>query len=131
MKKCQAPSCTYNVFSNHFCKFHQNLRKDDKWLNKPEKKDRKPIKKVSDKLGKELKIYSLKRLIYLKEHPCCQVQVKGCEGKATTVHHKKGRGKYLNDTDTWLGCCMPCHRILEEYPTFAKDSGFSVNRLSV
>jgi len=30
MKQCNQPECTNNVFSNHYCKFHQHLRTDDK-----------------------------------------------------------------------------------------------------
>ena len=33
MKQCQAPNCNNPVFSHHYCKMHQNLRTDEKWLS--------------------------------------------------------------------------------------------------
>ena len=133
MRVCNREGCGNPVFGGGLCLWHQGYR--DK---KPRLKGRRvatskhgvPIKKVSDKLSKELKIYTLKRRIYLMENPNCLAKIEGCTGAATTIHHRKGRGKYLNDTSTWLGACMSCHHHIENFPAFAKENGFSVSRLA-
>lgn len=141
MRKCQASNCGYNVFSNNFCQRHQHLRQDERFLLKKNKPSilKKPkqatskvyrIPKVSKKMSKSLKVYHLKRLIYLGEHKNCEARLDGCSGFSTTIHHKKGRGLYLNDVSTWLACCMECHSRIELEPVLAKEKGLSVSRLS-
>lgn len=91
-------------------------------------KERK-IKRVSDKLSKELKIYAAKRIIFLAENTQCFAKYNGCYGEVTDIHHSRGRGKYLNDITTWLPLCRSCHNYIETHPKEAKERGFSKNRL--
>lgn len=93
------------------------------------KKAKKLIKKISDKLSKGLKVYNGKRIIFLAENKECFAKYNGCYGEATDVHHSRGRGKYLNDTSTWLPLCRSCHIYIETHPKEAKERGFSKNRL--
>ena len=72
--------------------------------------------------------YKKKRNLFLTENPNCQARLPGCTLKSTDVHHKKGRGKYLLDTSTWLSCCRKCHTWIELNPLMAKELGFSLNR---
>lgn len=47
-KKCNEFNCNSPVFSNHYCRAHQYMRDDDKWINKKSIiKQVKPIKKIS------------------------------------------------------------------------------------
>jgi len=96
----------------------------------PSKVDKalKPIKKVSDKMKGELKIYAKKRKEYLVSHTVCEV--KYCNEKATTINHRKGRGIYLNDEKYFLAVCMVCHCEIENMPDWAKSQGYSLSRLS-
>ena len=56
--------------------------------------------------------------------------VKGCKGLATEVHHKKGRiGKLLTEISYFLGVCRECHSKIELEPIWAKENGYSLNRL--
>ena len=85
-----------------------------------------------------MKEYRKLRLKYLSKpsNKYCKAKIPGvCMGRQVqgielTIHHKKGRGRYLLDTNTWLPCCMMCHRYIEENPDFAKELGFSEDRLT-
>jgi hypothetical protein len=93
------------------------------WFESPE-----PIKKVSDKRKSENKEYTKLRKLFLTEYTICQV--KGCKELPTEVHHKKGRiGKLLTDTRYFLGVCRECHNKIELEPLWAKENGYSLNRL--
>ena len=59
---------------------------------------------------------------------CLGTRVQGIE---LDIHHKKGRGKYLLDTSTWIQLCRNCHQYLENRPEIAKDLGFSEDRLTI
>jgi len=59
----------------------------------------------------------------------CQAKTHVCTLKSTDVHHMKGRGKYLNDTSTWLSVCRTCHEWIENNPKDAKELGYSISRL--
>lgn len=57
------------------------------------------MRKISIKRQKQLDEYYKIRLEYLQEHPICEV----CQDEhSSEVHHKKGRGKLLNDTQYFL-----------------------------
>jgi hypothetical protein len=93
------------------------------WFESPEQ-----IKKVSDKRKSENKEYTKLRKLFLAEYTICQV--KGCKELPTEVHHKKGRiGKLLTDTSYFLGVCRECHSKIELEPLWAKENGYSLNRL--
>lgn len=86
-----------------------------------------PIKRVSDKLSGELDEYSIKREAFLKAHPRCAVYY---FRKATTIHHSRGRGKYLMDESTWIPCSMEGHTRIELNPQWAREKGFTKSRLT-
>jgi hypothetical protein len=109
MKTCKHPTCI------------GSCRRE-----KPEKKTYR-IKKIGFKQAELLKRYSDLRIGFLKTHPICEVD--GC-GDATDVHHKKGRGKYLLDVETWLAVSRSCHQKIEENPEWAKENGYSLSRLN-
>jgi len=48
-------------------------------------------------------------------------QLENCAGIVSDVHHKKGRGIYYLDTDTWIAVCRNCHDII------TKDSNLAIN----
>jgi hypothetical protein len=87
------------------------------------------MRKVSKKLEKQQKEYSKLRKTWLTNHPMCQAKIYNCTLKSTDVHHKKGRGKYLLDTNTWLSVCRSCHTWIELNPKDSKDLGFSISKI--
>ena len=91
----------------------------------------KPIKKISEKHKKTISEYSIIRKSFLEKNPNCKARLKGCGIKATEIHHEKGKSskeQYLNEAD-FLPVCRSCHTYIEENPEFAKEKGFSKNRL--
>lgn len=91
----------------------------------------KSISPVSKKRQGEMDEYSKKRLAFLALHNNCQAKLVGCTGKATDIHHSKGRlgDNYLN-ISTWFALCRACHSYLETNPEEAKELGFSESRLN-
>ena len=84
---------------------------------------------VSAKQSKRLKEYNKLRLEFLSkpENQICPIT----GGKTTEIHHKKGRiGKLLNDTRYWIALSRDGHLEVEFRPTWAKENGYSLNRLS-
>lgn len=122
MKVCEKEGCSSKVWGKGYCKSHQYLRTD----LKPPKKKQAKIKPVSDKLSKELRMYSKLRKQFLIENPFCAVYP---HLPATDIHHKKGRGKYLNDTSTWLAVSREGHTRIEMFPIEAKENGWSLRRI--
>jgi len=138
-KKCLADNCSYNVFSNGYCRSHQHCRSDSKYLsqkNKPKKltpikSNNKPIKKVSKKMQSELSIYRPIRDKFLEDNPECEAKLAGCTFFATEVHHPAGRlGKLLYDITNMKSVCHNCHHIAEINPILAKKLNLSKDRLS-
>lgn len=102
------------------------------------KKDKaiKHIKKVSSKREAENQVYSQLRKVFLSkpENKWCPVmlQLKNKKVRATTVHHAKGRrGKMLLNTKYWVALSMEGHDYVEKHPSWAKENGYSVNRLTI
>jgi len=89
----------------------------------------KPIKKVSDKRKIENAKYLVLRIEFLgkPENQKCPIN-----GKPTTdVHHMKGRiGDLLLDTRYWVALSREGHKFVEENPEWAKENGYSLNRLT-
>lgn len=96
---------------------------------KPEKKKRSRINPVSDKLKTELKVYADLRKIFLAKNVLCDFE--GCTKHSFDVHHKKGRGKNLNNVETWMAVCRDHHIEIENHPELAKEKGYSESRLQV
>jgi hypothetical protein len=101
-------------------------------INKPTKKIAKPIAPRSQKRSLEEKLYSLRRKVFLQNHPMCEAHVQGvCTGPATECHHKKGRvGNDLLDETNWLALCHNCHEYVENHREFAMEKGFSIKRIT-
>lgn len=78
------------------------------------------IRRVSSRLSKELKRYYVLRDEFLKEKKVCEI----CGKMATEVHHRKGRGKYLNDVSTWMAVERECHDVIHSSPRFARQMGW-------
>lgn len=86
---------------------------------------RTPIRRVSAKLSKELKRYYVLRQEFLVENPMCSVAIsKDCSVWASQIHHKLRRGKYLNDTSTWMSLCWRCHEWIEAHGKYARKMGW-------
>jgi len=92
-------------------------------------KDPKPIPKFSKKRQIENAKYSVLRIEFLskKENQICPIS-----GNPTTdIHHKKGRlGSLFLDTNHWVALSREAHKFVEENPIWAKENGYSENRLS-
>jgi len=89
----------------------------------------KPIPKVSDKRKIENAKYSVLRIEFLgkKENQICPIT-----GWPTTdIHHKKGRiGDLFLDTRYWIALSREGHQHVEDNPQWAKENGYSLDRLS-
>ena len=121
---------------------------------KKEKKARKPIKKVAKKRAALNREYMKLRDKFLADHPYCEwwlsenvhkpttgivslnyaVSMMGlwwvekyCP-KATEIHHAKGRGKYLNDTSTWIAVSAAGHRAIHANPKLSYERGYMLPR---
>ena len=53
-------------------------------------------------------------------HHFCEV----CDNPATDIHHKARRGKNLNNTETWMAVCRPCHMKIETHGKWAREQGY-------
>ena len=73
--------------------------------------------------------YSQLRRGFLTDYPLCQAALHCCTNQSTDVHHKKGRGKYHNDINTWLSVCRNCHNWIELNPIEAQELGFTLKRI--
>ncbi len=97
--------------------------------NKPLK--RSGIKRtLSKKREIQVRLYNNKtKPEYLIAHSQCEVE--DCHQRATQIHHKKGKiGDLLNDTEYFLAVCWLDHDHIERHPIWAKEKGYSLNRLS-
>ena len=97
---------------------------------KPEprqKKEKKPIRQVSDKEKQRKKDYKPLRDQFLIDHPICQA----CNFKhSDQVHHKKGRvGYLLTAVEYFLAVCDSCHKFIEVSPSTALKMGWSLKRI--
>ena len=87
------------------------------------------IPKVSQKRKIENLKYSVLRTEFLgkKENQICPITKK----PTTDIHHKKGRvGSLFLDTKYWIALSREGHKFVEENPEWAKENGYSLNRLS-
>ncbi|WP_234666641.1 hypothetical protein [Dyadobacter sp. CY261] len=97
-KTCKHPGCTNPVFSKLYCLFHQYI------IKKPQR-----IAAVSKKQAEKLKEYTRLRIDFLKVRPKCEAALSGCIKRATQIHHRAGRGRYLLEVITWMAICQNCH----------------------
>lgn len=85
-----------------------------------------PLPRVSNKQHGLLIKYGKLRKAYLLSHPTCEACVILGNNEpmpSTEIHHKHGRGKYLNDVSTFVGICRPCHNDLHSNPKMARRVG--------
>lgn len=78
--------------------------------------------------------YGKLRKAFMLKHPICRfVSEDGvsCGKKATETHHRRGRGKYMLQVDTWTALCSAHHRLIHENPAMAKKHGWLHNPLSI
>lgn len=95
-KKCQAPGCDFQVWSNGYCSYHQYKRTDEKWLKKKDSSSRRQHVRIknaltisskkkgyviprlsvnaceSEKLFKNLKCRMIERELKAKGHVVCR-----------------------------------------------------------
>ena len=87
------------------------------------------IPQISKKRQVEQLKYSVLRIEFLgkSENKVCPIT--GLE--TTDIHHKKGRvGSLYLDTKYWVALSREGHKFVEENPIWAKENGYSLNRLS-
>jgi predicted GIY-YIG superfamily endonuclease len=105
MKKCSVEDCTFNVFSNGFCKYHQFLRPDMtiRYINKKSKKREAQLSEY-----KENTIIPDEDTNKRGEKICffCDTEIKG----QVSHHHLNGRdGEKLNDKKYIVDSHNTCH----------------------
>lgn len=106
--------------------YKPNSLKSDPKPEKKEKKKKKRIRSLSVKREAENKIYLQKRKVFLEANTVCPVT----GGRTTQIHHKKGRtGKLFLDIRFWLAVSAEGHKKIELNPEWAKEMGYSLNRL--
>lgn len=103
----------------------QDKRRQERRPNRKDNYYRMPAK--SEELTEDLKIYEVLSKGYLLDHPICE-----CCGRrwSVDIHHKKGRGIFLNVVEFFLAVCRECHDYIEEHPKWARAKGYSLSRLS-
>jgi hypothetical protein len=129
LKKCAGCGEDKSIWKNYlgekFCK--------DCWYKKEpisHPKQKTPLKGKSDKRNVLDQLYSKLRKEFLIKNPYCQAKLQGCSAIATDVHHKKGRGSYYLDQNTWIGLCRACHQWITDHNSDAIKMGLSVSRLN-
>jgi len=109
-----------------------------------------PLRRISKKRSKALRIYTQSRRDFLNKHPYCQVSlalldlneqhvINACGlavdlyGKvfrvpsSQDIHHKAGRaGTNFLDRNTWLAVCRENHERIHANPSWARSLGFLV-----
>ena len=92
----------------------------------------KPVRKRSKAMAKKMAQYAVQRVIFLSRNTLCQCcpvrRPTGIALWADDVHHKRGRGKFLMDKETWLPVCRPCHTFIHDNPQWAYENGMLERR---
>jgi hypothetical protein len=104
-------------------------KKKEEQYEKNKSKKPKTIPKFSKKRTVENLKYDVLRIEFLgkPENKICPIT----KQPTTDVHHKKGRiGSLLLDTRYWVALSREGHKFVEENPLWAKENGFSLDRLS-
>lgn len=96
--------------------------------NAAQSKPKAKIKPISDKRKELNKEYSRVREKFLLGRWCAY---HGSPCIPTEVHHGAGKiGDLLTDVRYFVAVCREAHRIIEERPKWAKEQGFSFDRLN-
>lgn len=72
-------------------------------------------------MASKLKTYSELRKKYLEDYPNCMIYP---HLMSNDIHHKKFRGKYLNDVSTWMAVSREAHSWIHNNPKEARDKGY-------
>lgn len=116
-KHCDSEDCNYDKLK------YQSNKKSEIKKSKP-----KEIPKFSEKRKIENLKYIAQRIVFLgkKENQVCPITKK----QTTDIHHKKGRvGSLFLDERYWVALSREGHKFVEENPNWAKENGYSLNRL--
>ncbi len=82
----------------------------------------------SKKRKKQVREYKKIKIQFLEDNPLCEV----CGGRASDLHHKLGRmGDMLTEVKYFLSVCREDHIKIELNPKWAKEKGYSLNRLDI
>ena len=101
----------------------------------PKPRRKKPPKKATAKTtpskrnSSDEREYRQLRAEYLKAHPFCELAITHeSKRKALHIHHRKGRGPYLNVTGYWLALCPACHTKIHSSPRESYRKGWLLKR---
>lgn len=108
------------------------------------------MKKVNPKRMKLVREYMALREVFLKERPYCEwwMLENGYQLRdvvdglvidlafnkkikvpiATECHHRKGRGKFMLDTSTWMAVSSHGHKMIHAYPKISYERGYMEQR---
>ena len=114
-----------NDKGSRYCKYCWYKSKE----SKVNKLIRKPINQKSKKMMIVDKAYSILRKKFMDQKPMCEAALPCCNGTSTDVHHKKGRGKYHLDTETWMSLCRSCHTWIHDHSLESKELGYLESRI--
>ena len=73
-----------------------------------------------NKRRKDLETYFALRKEFLVAQKNCRL----CDRTATDVHHRLGRGRFLNAIETWMPLCRRCHMMIHAKPSWAMEQGY-------
>ena len=82
---------------------------------------RTPLRRVSIKLAAGLKEYARLKKQWFAKNPLCKAKQACQSARTKDVHHMAGRGKNLNNVDTWLPVCRACHDWIHANARKARD----------
>lgn len=120
LKICKIPECgkmTETPMIDYCATHNREQRKMVSNVAKEteKRKNKKPIKPLSDKRKKDNLVYMKRRRHYLEKYPFCQLKLVGCTNTATEIHHVNGRiGSNLTNTNGFKSACHSCHRQLHD-----------------
>lgn len=122
-KQCKSIECSNPVFSTGYCRYHQQERTDDKWLNKKSqsslssKLNRAPIKRYYKSTG-ELQLF-LK--IYADRKGICEITGKQIPFNVGSFAHILGKGAYPSSRLLEDNIIMVYKEIHDLYDNQGKD----------
>lgn len=126
---CETSFTPYSSFDKTCGDYECKKQFQSSKVKQEPKQKQKPIAKVSKKRQIEQLKYSVLRVEFLGKQENKKCPIMGTE--TTDVHHKKGRvGSLYLDTKYWVALSREGHKKVEENPEWAKENGYSLNRLS-
>lgn len=124
---CDWYGCTrHPEGTSKYCLFHKKMSGEPKEVKVPN-----PIPKVSDTEKERKKRLKKEYPVYLSkpQNKSCKIKMTGCTGKATVVHHTRGReGDQVFEQKDWMPSCVSCNGVLETKHAESVDKGFKKPR---